>query len=191
MSILLRETTISDLLVILAHEVNDERGYLIKYFDKDVFREKGLAVDFYESAEIMSNKGTIRGLHYQKNPSQARLIHVVTGLMFNAALDLRPASATFGKYETTYLASDRAIFIPEGFANGFLAMEDNTVIVCHYTNKFSAEGSGGILWNDTELNIPWPIDKLDSQLIISEKDKMLQLFKQYRENNSLQNKVFQ
>ena len=181
MPILFSETSISGLLIISAHQASDERGYLTKYFERDIFIEKGLIAEFYESVEIMSTKGTLRGLHYQTNPLQARLIHVITGSTFNAALDLRTASATFGKHECCYLSRDKAIFVPENFANGFLTMEDNTIIACHYLDKFVTENNNGILWNDPDLNIPWPVEKLRTTLKISEKDKTLQSFKQYKE----------
>ena len=180
MPIVFHETSIPGLFLISPHEANDERGYLKKYFDKDVFIQKGLASEFCESAEIMSCKGTLRGLHYQKNPSQARLIQIISGKIFNVSLDLDPVSPTFGKYECCRLSCGTAIYVPENFANGFLAMEDNTLIVCHFSKKFYAEGSSGILFNDAELNIPWPLDAI-STLIISEKDKMFKTFNQYKQ----------
>jgi dTDP-4-dehydrorhamnose 3,5-epimerase len=182
MPILIKETSIPDLLIILTHQVNDERGYLTKYYDKNIFKEKGVTVDFIESTQIMSKKGVLRGLHYQKNPSQARLIHVNTGSIFNAALDLRPSSDTFGKYETFYLSREKAIFVPEGFANGFLAIDNDTIITCHFTNKFVAENNNGIIWNDLELQISWPFEKMNVPLIISEKDKTLQPFNQFKKD---------
>ena len=180
MSILLHKTFIPDLLLIIAHQANDERGYLTKYYDKDIYRENGLTQNFCETAEIMSYKGVLRGLHYQKNPPQARLIHVVTGLIFNVSLDMRKTSAAFGKYECCYISKDEAVYVPGEFANGFLAMEDS-IVVCHYTNKYFAESNNGILWSDTELNIPWPLEKINGVLKISEKDKNLQLFGTYKE----------
>ena len=181
MSILFHKTPIPDLFLITAHQVNDERGYLTKYYDKDIYKENGLTPCFCETAEIMSRKGVLRGLHYQINPSQARLIHVASGLIFNVSLDLRKTSATFGKYECCYISKDKAVFVPEEFANGFLAMEDS-IVVCHYSSKFISENCDGIIWNDTELGIPWPLQELNETLYISEKDKKLQLFSQYKRN---------
>ena len=183
MPLLFNEMSISGLFLITAHHAGDERGYLTKYYDKEIFKENGIEAEFCEIAEIMSQKGTLRGLHYQNSPSQARLIHVISGSIFNAAVDLRPASASFGKGECCYLSRDKAIFVPEDFANGFLAMEDNTIITCHYSNKYTAQNCGGIIWNDSHLNIPWPLDKLNCQITISEKDMILQTFKQYSENH--------
>jgi dTDP-4-dehydrorhamnose 3,5-epimerase len=182
MPILIEKTTISDLFIISNYQYKDDRGYLIKYFERDLYKEMGMATEFFESTDSMSNKGSLRGLVYQINPSQGRLIHVITGSIFNVALDLRPNSATFGKYECFYLSKDKTIFIPENFANGYLTLEDETIVNCQYTSKHIPENSNGIIWNDSELKIPWPLDSLDVPLIISEKDKKLQSFNLYKKN---------
>jgi dTDP-4-dehydrorhamnose 3,5-epimerase len=176
-----KETGIAGLLIILTHQVADERGYFLKYFEKQAFLEKGLPVDFSDLCEIMSVKGTLRGLHYQSSPSQGRLVQVVGGSVFNVALDLREKSRTFGKYECLSLTKGMAVFVPENFANGLLALEDNTITTCQFTGTYVAEKCGGILWNDRELNIPWPVDVLGTPLVISEKDRNLQTIAQYRE----------
>jgi dTDP-4-dehydrorhamnose 3,5-epimerase len=175
-----KETTIAGLMLILTHQVVDKRGYFLKYFEKQTFFEKGLPIDFSDLCEIMSVKGTLRGMHYQSNPSQGRLVQVVSGSIFNVALDLREKSRTFGNYEYLNLTKGMAVFVPENFANGLLALEDNTITTCHFTGTYIAENCGGILWNDKELNIPWPVDTLGTPLNISEKDRNLQTFEQYR-----------
>ena len=182
MPILIEKTSIPDLYIITNHQFRDNRGYVIKYFEKDLYKEMGLATEFNESIEMMSKRGVLRGLHYQKNPLQGRLIQVTTGSIFNVAVDLRLDSATFGKYEGFYLDKEKAIFVPEDFANGYLVMVDETIVTCHFSGKSVTENSNGIIWNDSELNIPWPLDKLNVPIIISEKDKMLQTFSQYRES---------
>jgi dTDP-4-dehydrorhamnose 3,5-epimerase len=93
------ETSISDLMIIISHQFRDERGSYTKYFEKDEYKKKGVPIDFSESSEIVSYKGTLQGLHYQNNPSQGKLIHVVTGSLFDVSVDLRKDSSTFGKYE--------------------------------------------------------------------------------------------
>lgn len=182
MPILIEKTAISDLYIITNHIFKDERGCIIKYFEKELYKENGLPTEFYESIEMISKKGVLRGLHFQTNPSQGRLIHVVAGTIFNVAIDLRTGSDTFGKYECIYLDRDKSIFIPEDFANGYLTIEENTIVTCQFTNRCVAENSIGIIWNDSGLNIPWPLENLDGQLTISEKDKVLQSFNQYRES---------
>jgi dTDP-4-dehydrorhamnose 3,5-epimerase len=179
MPIIFKETAISGLFIISAHQVADDRGYFLKYFEKQAFLERNLPVDFSDLCEIMSVKGSLRGMHYQSGPSQGRLIQVISGTIFNVALDLRNASSTFGKYECSTLLKGMAIFVPENFSNGILALEDNTITTCHFTGAFVAENCGGIFWNDRELNIPWPIGTLGVPVVISEKDKKLQTFEQY------------
>jgi dTDP-4-dehydrorhamnose 3,5-epimerase len=179
-----KETAIAGLMIISAHQVADERGYFLKYFGKQAFLEKSLPVDFSDLCDIMSVKGTLRGMHYQGSPSQGRLVQVISGSIFNVALDLRGKSLTFGKYECLTLSKGMAVFVPENFANGLLALEDNTITTCHFTGTYVAEKCGGILWNDKELNIPWPVGVLRTPLIISEKDRNLQTFKQYRERET-------
>jgi dTDP-4-dehydrorhamnose 3,5-epimerase len=176
------ETSISDLTIIMPHQFQDERGYYVKYFEKDEYERKGLPTNFSESSEIISCKGTLRGLHYQNNPSQGKLIHVVTGSIFDVSLDLRRNSATFGKYECFILRGNenKAIYIPENFAHGFLVLEDDTIFSYQCTGKYVPENCGGIIWNDKILNIHWPEEKVDLPLIISNRDKSLQTFSQYR-----------
>jgi dTDP-4-dehydrorhamnose 3,5-epimerase len=176
-----KETPIAGLMLISVHRATDDRGYFLKYFEKRAFLERGLPVDFSDLCEIMSVKGTLRGMHYQSNPSQGRLIQVISGSVFNVALDLREKSSSFGMYECLTLSKGMAVFVPENFANGLLALEDNTITTCHFTGAYVAENCGGILWNDKELNIPWPVDTLGTPLIISEKDRNLQTFARYRE----------
>jgi dTDP-4-dehydrorhamnose 3,5-epimerase len=176
----LRETALAGLTIVLPHQIADERGYFLKYFEKQAFLERGLPADLSDLCEIMSVKGTLRGMHYQSSPSQGRLIQVISGTLFNVALDLRRGSISFGKYECLTLTKGMAVFVPENFANGLLALEDSAV-ACHFSGTYAAEKCGGILWNDKELNIPWPIGVLGIPPIISEKDRTLQTFKQYRE----------
>jgi dTDP-4-dehydrorhamnose 3,5-epimerase len=175
------ETGISDLIIIVPHQFRDNRGCYTKYFEKEEYKKRGLFVDFSESSEILSYKGTLRGLHYQDNPSQGKLIHVVIGSIFDVAVDLRKDSATFGKYECFVLQGNenKAIYIPENFAHGFLVLEDKTIFSYQCTGKYVPENCDGIIWNDKELDIPWPVDVIGVPIRISEKDKILQTFKQF------------
>jgi dTDP-4-dehydrorhamnose 3,5-epimerase len=170
-------------MLITPHHVNDDRGSFSKYFERNAFEEHGIPANFTELNVMKSyKKGTLRGLHYQNTPSQARLFYVVTGSLFYIALDLRIDSDTFGKYECFYLSGDcpEAIYIPENFAHGTLSLEDNTIVSYQSDGKYIPEKCGGILWNDSMLGIPWPIDTPDVPLILSEKDKKLQKFNEYK-----------
>jgi dTDP-4-dehydrorhamnose 3,5-epimerase len=187
MSLLFEKTSISGLTIIIPHQFEDERGYFKKYFEKKDYIKQGLEADFTEFNVIRSYKrGTLKGLPYQHNPAQCRLVYLIAGSMFDVALDLRNTSDTFGKYECFYLSEDncRAIYMPGGFAHGCLALEDNTVFCEQFTSEYVPERGGRILWNDKELNIPWPVEKINGQLIISEKERNAQTFEHYRNTNN-------
>jgi dTDP-4-dehydrorhamnose 3,5-epimerase len=174
---------ISGLTLIIPHHINDERGVFCKYFEKEVFKENGIVADFSESNVIKSGKkGTLRGLHYQNSPSQDRLLYVIAGSIFYVTLDLREGgSDTFGKYEYFYLSEDqpKAIYSPGNFAYGLLSLADNTIVSYQSDGRYMPENCGGILWNDSTLNIPWPIETLNAPLIISEKDRNWATFEQH------------
>jgi dTDP-4-dehydrorhamnose 3,5-epimerase len=182
MSINCINTSIPDLTVINTHRHDDSFFSLKKFFQKTVFDEFGLSSDFREANIISYKKGTLRGLHYQKNPSQGKLIYIISGVLFVIALDLRKGSKTFGKYESfTFTAGQsNAVYIPENFATGILSLDDNTIISYNCTGEYMPDKCGGIIWHDQELNISWPIDKLDSPLLVSKKDKALQNFYEYQ-----------
>ncbi len=175
-------TAIDGIIVIKPHIYTDNRGCYKKYFEKKIFVEHGIICEFTESSDIYSEKGALRGLHYQSECSQAKLIRVVSGLLFDVALDLRPDSSTFGKYHVQYMDSkdNDIIFIPEGFAHGFIALKENTIFSYQCSGKYIPEKCGGILWNDTELAIPWPLKKYGiNEVIATEKDKSWPSLREY------------
>ena len=155
------KTEIDGLLIIEPHMYPDERGLYKKCYEKYVFAENGITCEFTETSDLYSSKGALRGLHYQTEQSQAKLIHVVTGKLFDVALDLRENSPTFGKYHTELLCAEdnKVIFIPEGFAHGFIALEDRTIFSYQCSGKYIPQACGGIRWDDSELNIPWPLEE--------------------------------
>lgn len=170
----IKKTEIEGLILIKPHVFEDERGIYRKNFEKYIYAANGVRAEFTESSDIYSCKGALRGLHYQTKESQAKLIHVIKGKLFDVALDLRENSETFGKYYTRMLTSDKpeALFIPEGFAHGFIALTEDTIFSYQCTGKYVPEYCGGILWNDPELNIPWPLEQYGiSSIIATEKDK--------------------
>jgi dTDP-4-dehydrorhamnose 3,5-epimerase len=187
MPIKFEKTTIYGLLKIIPHQFKDERGYFCKYFQEQVFLDQKLPVNFTEfNVNMTYNKGSLKGLAYQHNPSQGKLVYRITGTLFDVALDLRKNSPTFGKYECFYLSKEQdiAIYIPEDFAHGCLILEDNTIICEQFSGKYVPQNGGRILWNDRDLNIPWPINTLNVPLIISEKEKNGQSFSQYKKVES-------
>jgi dTDP-4-dehydrorhamnose 3,5-epimerase len=175
-------TNIPGLTIITTHQYDDGLFSINKYFQKEAFEKAGLPNNFTESNIISYKKGTLRGLHYQKKPSQGKLIYVISGSIFITALDVREGSETFGRYECFTLTSKQndAIFIPEYFALGILSLAENTMISFDCTGEYLPDKCGGIIWNDNVLNIQWPVDDLDSPILLTEKDKKLQSFSEYK-----------
>lgn len=174
------KTNIEGLILIEPHQFCDERGYFIKDFEKDIFEANGLPTKFYECNESKSKKGTLRGLHFQTRNSQGKLIRVIKGAVYDVAVDLRKDSPTFGKWQGFYLNEENRnmLYIPENFAHGFLSLEDDTIFSYKCTDKYNPEYDSGIKWDDKEINIEWPLDKVQD-IIISEKDNVLQSFNEY------------
>ena len=129
MALSIERTPIEGLILIHPHVFEDERGYFIKDFERNFFSENGLPVDFLETNESKSKKGTIRGLHFQQRFSQGKLIRVIKGAVYDVAVDLRFGSSTFGKWMGFELSeyNHNVLYIPEGFAHGFLALEDDSI----------------------------------------------------------------
>lgn len=166
----------------------DDRGVYKKYYEKYIFAKNGITCDFTESSDLYSKKGALRGLHYQIQDSQAKLIHVIKGTLFDVALDLRLNSPTFGKFHAEKADADehKAIFIPEGFAHGFVSLTDETIFSYQCSGRYVPESCGGILWNDPELNIPWPLKEYGiSDIIATEKDKNWPTFREYKKRQGL------
>lgn len=173
MPIRIKNLEIDGMKLIKPHLFEDDRGIYRKYYEKEQFRACGIDVEFTESSDIYSEKGALRGLHYQHEHSQAKLIHVLSGVLFDVALDLRRDSMSFGNYHVELMkAEDNTIlYIPEGFAHGFIALADHTIFSYQCSGKYHPESAGGILWNDENLNIPWPIrDYGITDIIATEKD---------------------
>lgn len=177
-----KQTEISGVIVITPHLFFDERGIYLKHYEKNIFASHGITCDFTESSDLYSVKGALRGLHYQTIESQAKLIHVVSGKVFDVALDLREDSKTFGKYHTELLSADnhKVVYIPEGFAHGYIALEDNTIFSYQSSGKYTPESCGGIRWNDPQLNIPWPLKEYGiKKVIATKKDNDWPTFSEY------------
>lgn len=151
----------------------DERGYFMESFsERDFEAQTGLKVRFVQDNESCSRKGVLRGLHFQKEPyAQAKLVRVVRGKVLDVAVDIRPESQTFGKYVATELSgtNHRQMFIPKGFAHGYVVLEDDTVFQYKCDEYYHPEAEGGIAWNDPQIAIDWGV--AESEVILSEKDK--------------------
>lgn len=178
------KTNIKGLIVIKPHMFPDDRGLYKKYYEKNIFSENGITRSFSESSDLYSKKGALRGLHYQTVDSQAKLIHVISGVLFDVALDLRENSSTFGEYHTELLKAEenKVIFIPEGFAHGFISLTDNTIFSYQCSGRYVPEACGGIRWDDPDLNIQWPLKEYGVEKVIAtEKDKNWPTLAEYME----------
>ena len=170
------ETALPGLLVIDPKVFGDRRGYFLESYSERIFKDAGLDLHFVQDNESMSGKGVLRGLHFQHPPfAQGKLVRVVRGAVLDVSLDIRTASTTYGKWQAFELTEDnkRILWIPPGFAHGFLTLEDNTIFQYKCTGLYNREAEGIIRWNDPDLNIDWGID----DPVISDKDSKAQLFK--------------
>jgi len=178
------KTEIEGLLVIEPHMFPDDRGLYKKHYEKFIFAENGITCDFTESSDLYSAKGALRGLHYQTEKSQAKLIHVIKGKLFDVAIDLRDDSPSFGKYHAKLLDAEeqKVVFIPEGFAHGFIALTEDTIFSYQCSGRYIPEACGGIRWDDSTLNIPWPLKEYGiDRVIATDKDKNWPSFIEYKE----------
>lgn len=172
------ETTPIDGLLVLEPAVfQDERGYFFESYQFKRYKEAGIKTDFIQDNESKSVRGVIRGLHYQLNPfSQAKLVHVIEGSVFDVAVDLRKNSSTFGKWFGLELNAEnkKQFYIPRGFAHGFSVLSDTAIFSYKCDNYYNPGAEQGILYNDPFLNIDWRIP--ESEALISEKDRTNSLF---------------
>lgn len=169
-----KKTEIDGVVVITPHMFPDDRGLYKKCYEKNIYFDNGITCEFNESSDLYSKKGALRGLHYQTKDSQAKLVHVISGVLFDVALDLRINSSTFGKYHTELLKAEenKVIFIPEGFAHGFISLSENTVFSYMCSGRYIPEFCGGIRWDDPELSVPWPLEEYGvDEVIATVKDK--------------------
>ncbi len=167
------ETKISGVYVIEPKIFGDNRGYFMETYNRKHFEAVGLNMNFVQDNESRSTKGVLRGLHFQKRHSQGKLIRVSKGEVFDVAVDLRNGSKTYGKWEGIILSEEnkKLFYIPEGFAHGFLVLSDEAIFNYKCTDFYAPEYEEGIKWNDPNINIAWPLEKVN-KVILSEKDKV-------------------
>lgn len=172
------KTDIDGVLIIEPRVFNDARGYFFESYNQQEFNEKVGPVNFIQDNESRSQYGVLRGLHFQKGEhSQAKLVRVVRGKVYDVAVDLRKSSPTFGKYVGVELTEDnhRQFFIPRGFAHGFAVMSETAVFQYKCDNFYAPQSEGAIMWNDPDLAIDWPVPA--DKVILSEKDRRHPLLK--------------
>ena len=174
-------TPFTGLKIVQLKIYHDNRGFFVERFNKKLFQDLSLPVDYFQDNHSLSSPNVIRGLHFQNNPSQAKLVGCLRGKILDVAVDIRKDSPTLGKYFSIELSAEngKLLFIPAGFAHGFAVLGNEPADVMYKVdNQFSKEGDGGIRFNDPDLKIDWQI----ANPIISDKDKNLPLFADYLKN---------
>ncbi|MDO5851418.1 MAG: dTDP-4-dehydrorhamnose 3,5-epimerase [Methanobacteriaceae archaeon] len=178
-----KKTEIEDVYIIETTKFPDERGYFMETYQKEEFSKAGLNYEFVQDNQSKSKKGVLRGLHFQKTQPQGKLVRVIKGTVFDVAVDLRKKSSTYGKWVGVTLSDEnhKQFYIPKGFAHGFLVLSDEAEFTYKCTDFYKANDEGGVLWNDPEINIQWPLDNIN-EIILSEKDKKWKPLKETETN---------
>ncbi len=176
------ETEFTDLYIIdpLVHK--DERGYFFESYRDDIFRQKVGDINFIQENESYSTKGILRGLHFQTEPyAQSKLVRCIKGKVLDVVVDVRKKSKTFGKYKSFLLSEDNKLqlFIPKGFAHGFIVLSNEAIFSYKVDNLYHPENDSGILWCDKDLNIDWVLEKKDIK--VSQKDSKLKSLKELKQ----------
>lgn len=169
-------TPLPGVVIIEPRVFNDERGFFLESYKKSDFIENGISIEFLQDNHSLSSKNILRGLHFQNPPfEQAKLVRAVKGAVWDVAVDIRKDSPYFKKWFGLELSEEnkKMLYIPEGFAHGFLALTDEVHLLYKCSNEYSAKHDAGIIWNDPDIGIKWPADNP----VLSEKDRELPLLR--------------
>lgn len=164
------QTKIRGVVIIEPTVFGDSRGYFMETFEAKQFAQAGITGPFVQDNQSKSTKGVLRGLHFQKEHTQGKLVRVVSGEVFDVAVDCRPNSATFGQWEGVILSAEnkKQFYVPEGFAHGFLVLSDEAEFTYKCTDIYTPSAEGGVKWDDPTVGIVWP--KIDGEIKLSPKD---------------------
>ena len=177
---------IEGLKVIGPAVFGDARGYFMETYNYNDFKEAGIDCEFVQDNQSSSTKGVLRGLHFQINFPQDKLVRVVNGEVFDVAVDLRKGSKTFGKWYGVVLSAEnkKQFFIPKDFAHGFIVLSDEAEFCYKVTDFYHPNDEGGLMWNDPEIGVEWPMPEgmTEKDLILSDKDKVHPSFSEYVKN---------
>jgi dTDP-4-dehydrorhamnose 3,5-epimerase len=178
-------TAIEGVIIVDAKAFGDQRGYFTETYKKSDFVAAGIDCEFVQDNQSASVKGVLRGLHFQKEHPQAKLLRVIRGSVFDVAVDLREGSSTFGRWEGVVLSAEnhRQFFIPRGFAHGFLVLSDGAEICYKCDDVYHPNDEGGLIWNDPDIGIEWPAldgdETLDPEkLVLNDRDANLPLLRE-------------
>ena len=172
------DTPIDGLMVLEPRVFADERGYFMETYNQEELKEIGLDAVFVQDNESKSRKGVLRGLHFQTQYPQGKLVRVISGTVYDVGVDLRKGSPTYGQYAGFVLSDEnkKMFYVPEGFAHGFLVLSDEAVFTYKCTNLYHPEYDAGIIYNDPDIAIDWPLEGID--VLLSEKDTRLPTLKE-------------
>lgn len=181
-----KKLDVEGMFLIEPTKFGDDRGYFMETYHEGEFKAAGIDVNFVQDNQSKSKKGVLRGLHFQTANPQGKLVRVISGEVFDVGVDLRPDSPTFGKWAGTILSAENChqLYIPEGFAHGFVVLSDSAEFCYKCTRLYDPTGEGGIIWNDPDIGIDWQLPE-GVELLLSEKDKVQQTFKQYCEKHNI------
>ena len=168
---IVKNTSLDGVKIITPTVFEDERGYFFESYKTPIFKNNELPINFVQDNEVKSTKGVLRGLHYQFNRPQGKLVRVVSGSILDAAVDIRKGSPTFGQSEIVHLTAEnnKMLYIPEGFAHGYLVTSSESIVVYKCTDIYDPNDQYGIIWNDETIGVDWMYDSP----ILSEKDLIL------------------
>ena len=175
-------TKIPDLYIIEPTVFGDDRGYFMESYSQKDFTEAGLTMTFVQDNESKSRKGVLRGLHFQTKQTQGKLVRVTQGEVWDVAVDLRKGSPTYGQWEGVYLSAEnkRQFYVPEGFAHGFVVTSEEAIFNYKCTDFYAPEYDSGLLWNDEDVAIKWPLEGL-GEILLSEKDQKQKTLKELKD----------
>ncbi len=179
------ELDLKDAMLIKPFSADDVRGCFIKDYSEEVFEQNGLTYNLKEVFYTVSHKGVVRAMHFQREKQQAKLVRCISGKVYDVIIDLRKDSPTFMQWQGFYLTGENKnmLYIPEGFGHGYLVLEES--IVSYKCNeKFYGEFDGGIMWDDPDMGIKWPVEELDCEIILADKDKNLPSFKEWKDSEN-------
>ena len=168
---IVKNTLLDGVKIITPTVFEDERGYFFESYKAPIFKNNDLPINFVQDNEVKSTKGVLRGLHYQFNRPQGKLVRVISGSILDVAVDIRKGSPTFGQSEIVHLTAEnnKMLYIPEGFAHGYLVTSSESIVVYKCTDIYDPNDQFGIIWNDETIGVDWTYDSP----ILSEKDLML------------------
>ncbi|MDR0463336.1 MAG: dTDP-4-dehydrorhamnose 3,5-epimerase [Pseudomonadales bacterium] len=169
----IKTTPIEGLIEIYPKVFGDDRGYFMETYNEAEFYELGLEMKFVQDNQSKSKRGVLRGLHFQTAAQQGKLVRAISGEVFDVAVDIRKDSPTYGKWHGVILSAEQKnmFYVPEGFAHGFLVLSETAEFVYKCTNLYRPEFEGGLRYDDSEIGIEWPLDRLDGvEISLSEKD---------------------